>query len=183
MVNGLIQYSPFNIRHSAFLVFHGAYQYPCLFSASRGSTGSRGDAEEAEKNVNLRLLRFLRVTRLLFCSEARTQCREALRFFAPVLLASRLLARAGALLLPAFFFAPGLAVARAFAARFETAAGFLCDSWRFGARRGRGAAFGFASFIVASILTSVFVSSRQTPGVSFGSESGPMATRLSFMTG
>src|SRR5438270_14091038 len=107
--------------------------------------------------------------------------REALRFFVPEVLAPR----AGALPLTAlaFFFAPGLAVARAFAARFERAAGFLCETCRFGARRARGAAFAFGSFIVASIFTSDFDSSRQTPGVSFGSESGPMATRFSFMTG
>ena len=45
-------------------------------------------------------------------------------------------------------------------------------------------AFGLAgSCIVASIFTSRGVSSRQSPGVSFGSEIGPMATRRSFDTG
>src|SRR5438093_9973350 len=51
---------------------------------------------------------------------------------------------------------------------------------------GRAARRGFAgraSFIVASIFTSWFVSSRHTPGESLGSEIGPMATRLSFVTG
>ena len=46
----------------------------------------------------------------------------------------------------------------------------------------RGFAF-FGSFIVASIFTSCSLSSRHTPGVSFGSEIGPMATRLSLETG
>src|SRR5437764_13967001 len=58
---------------------------------------------------------------------------------------------------------------------FAFAAGFFAA-----ARRGFGLA---GSCIVASIFTSCLVSSRQTPGVSFGSEIGPMATRLSFDTG
>src|SRR5258706_2779860 len=106
MVNGRIRHSPFNIRHSAFVVLHRAHTYPCLSSSSRVSTGSPGDAEEAEEAQVYVLLRFLRVTRLLF-SEARTQCREALRFFVPEALA----ARAGALPLAAFLFQPGFASA------------------------------------------------------------------------
>ena len=65
--------------------------------------------------------------------------------------------------------------------RFAAAAGFFRDAGRAATRRGLAAFFG--SFIVSSIFTSCLVSSRQTPGVSFGSEIGPMATRRSFETG
>src|SRR5260221_7642898 len=107
----------FNIRHSTFAILHSSFfmgrisipvcpQHRAGVRVTRRRGGSGGGAGLRSSPLSPRL----RVTRLLFCSEARTQCREALRFFAPVLLASRLLARAGALLLPAFFFAPGLAV-------------------------------------------------------------------------
>ena len=66
--------------------------------------------------------------------------------------------------------------------RFAAVTGFLRDTGRATVRRGF-AIFFFGSFIVSSIFTSCFVSSRQTPGVSFGSEIGPMATRRSFETG
>src|SRR5262249_25617215 len=57
--------------------------------------------------------------------------------------------------------------------------GFLRDT---GLAAGRF--FGaFGSFMVASMRTSRSLSSRHTPGVSFGSEMGPMATRRSFDTG
>ena len=69
--------------------------------------------------------------------------------------------RAGAFLLPVFF----------------DDAAFLRDGARRAGRRGA------ASCIVASIFTSLVVSSRHTPGVSFGSEIGPIATRRSFETG
>lgn len=65
--------------------------------------------------------------------------------------------------------------------REAAAAGFLRDTGRAVVRRCFTVFFG--SFIVSSIFTSCFVSSRQTPGVSFGSEMGPMATRRSFETG
>ena len=75
-----------------------------------------------------------------------------------------------------------LALAGAFAAGFlrdVAAAGF----GRCAGRVVRRCFGGRASCIVASIFTSCFDSSRQTPAVSFGSEIGPMATRLSFDTG
>jgi hypothetical protein len=63
--------------------------------------------------------------------------------------------------------------------RFFAAIGFFFAAGR-AVRRG----FAFAgSFIVSSIFTSCLVSSRQSPGVSFGSEIGPMATRRSLATG
>lgn len=64
--------------------------------------------------------------------------------------------------------------------RFAAAVGFLRETGPAATRRFTGF---FISFIVSSIFTSCFVSSRQTPGVSFGSEMGPMATRRSFETG
>ena len=78
-----------------------------------------------------------------------------------------------------------LALLRAVAVRFFAAdafaAVFFGEAARAtGARRGFGLA---GSCIVASIFTSRGVSSRQSPGVSFGSEIGPMATRRSFDTG
>jgi len=48
---------------------------------------------------------------------------------------------------------------------------------------GRAIRRGRASCVLDNIRTSFGVSSRQKPGVSFGSEIGPIATRFSFDTG
>ena len=73
-----------------------------------------------------------------------------------------------------------VAVERLAGERFAAAVGFFRETGPAAARRLAGF---FSSFIVSSIFTSCFVSSRQTPGVSFGSVMGPMATRRSLETG
>jgi hypothetical protein len=84
------------------------------------------------------------------------------------------------------------AAVRFAAGRFAAAAGFFLAVAApgpavlvfFGAVRVARRSFGLAgSCIVASICTSFGESSRQSPAVSFGSESGPIATRRSFETG